>query len=700
MTAAEEIKNLRHLIDACNKAYYDDDNPLMSDAAYDDLTRRLRELESLHPELVTSDSPSQHVGGTAVKAPVQHRAPLLSLRDIFDLDEALDWYKTCLNTIGLPSAGVTVEDKVDGLSLAVTYKNGRMISAATRGDGHIGEDVTDNAMAIQNLPKFLTSQYPNDTLIIVRCEVYMPTADFERVNTALQIADKPLFKNPRNAAAGTLRAKDPALVKDRGLRTVAFQILYTEGAPLRQTQETDLRWLQSNNFEVVAYYYCNGSGYSMRHENNFNHPMPPLPTRMNLREGIYQEVIAAIDDIDRRRNLKRYPIDGAVIKLNCMDYYPQMGETGKFPRWAVAYKYPPEQKETTLTDIVLQTGRTGVITPVAVFDPVQLAGTTVTRATLHNMSYVESALGGIAVGDKILVHKSGEIIPEVLKVTHRSDNPPFTIRTCPVCGSPAILGADENGNGSQHYCANPNCPAILERHLTYWCGKSIMDIDGLGPKSCKALIETGLVQSIPDLYDLIPDYLMSVLGAKNGKKAYYAIQNSRSRNIDRLIAGLGIPGVGRTIGALLAKTYPDMTAVIDAANRDELTRLDGIGLITAIDIKNFVNSDAGKTFLKTLKQKGLNWKSQTYQSGLAPTGPLTGLTFVITGTLDDMSRDEAKDYIQSKGGKVSGSVSKKTSYLLAGENPGSKLDKAQTLGVPVISLRELDDLIATNQTNL
>ena len=448
----------------------------------------------------------------------------------------------------------------------------------------------------------------------------------------------------------------------------------------------------------MTYYYCNGSGYSMRHESGFNHPMPPLPTHMNSREVIYQEVIAAIHDIDRRRNLKRYPIDGAVIKLNCMDYYPQIGETGKFPRWAVAYKYPPEQKETTLRDIILQTGRTGVITPVAVFDPVQLAGTTVTRATLHNMNYVEQNLGYIAVGDKILVHKSGEIIPEVLKVTHRSDNPPFTIRTCPVCGSPAILGADENGNGSQHYCANPNCPAILERHLTYWCGKSVMDIDGLGPKSCKALIETGLVQSIPDLYDLIPDYLMSVLGAENGKKAYYAIQNSRNRNIDRLIAGLGIPGVGRTIGAMLAKTYPDMDAVIDAANRDELTRLSGIGLITAIDIKNFVNSDAGKTFLKTLKQKGLNWKSQTYQSGLAPTGPLTGLTFVITGTLDDMSRDEAKDYIQSKGGKVSGSVSKKTSYLLAGENPGSKLDKAQTLGVPVISLRELDDLIAIKPT--
>lgn len=700
MTVAEEIQNLRRLIDTCNKAYYDEDNPIMSDAAYDDLTRRLRKLEADNPEFITASSPTQHVGGSALKSPVTHKAPLLSLKDVFDLDEVLDWYRVCLNTLDMPSAGVTVEDKVDGLSLAVTYKNGRMISAATRGDGHTGEDVTDNAMTIQNLPKFLTSQYPDNTLIIVRCEVYMPTVDFERVNTALQIAGKPLFKNPRNAAAGTLRAKNPALVKDRGLRAVAFQVLYTEGAPLRQTQETDLRWLQSNNFEVVTYYYCNGSGYSMRHESGFNHPMPPLPTRMNLREGIYQEVIAAINDIDHRRNLKRYPIDGAVIKLNCMDYYPQMGETGKFPRWAVAYKYPPEQKETTLRDIILQTGRTGVITPVAVFDPVQLAGTTVTRATLHNMSYVEQNLGYIAIGDKILVHKSGEIIPEVLKVTHRSDNPPFTIRTCPVCGSPAILGADENGDGSQHYCANPNCPAILERHLTYWCGKSVMDIDDLGPKSCKALIETGLIQSIPDLYDLIPDHLMSVLGAENGKKAYYAIQNSRNRNIDRLIAGLGIPGVGRTIGALLAKTYPDMDAVIDAANRDELTRLSGIGLITAIDIKNFLNSRTGKDFLKSLKQKGLNWKSQTYQAGLTPTGPLTGLTFVITGTLDDMSRDEAKDYIQSKGGKVSGSVSKKTSYLLAGENPGSKLDKAHTLGVPVISLRELDDLIAANQSNL
>lgn len=696
MTVAEEIQNLRRLIDACNKAYYDEDNPIMSDAAYDDLTRRLRKLETDNPEFITASSPTQHVGGSAVKSPVTHKAPLLSLKDVFDLDEVLDWYQVCLNTLDMPSAGVTVEDKVDGLSLAVTYKNGRMISAATRGDGHIGENVTDNAMAIQNLPKFLTSQYPNDTLIIVRCEVYMPTADFERVNTALQIAGKPLFKNPRNAAAGTLRAKDPELVKDRGLRAVAFQVLYTEGAPLRQTQETDLRWLQSNDFEVVAYYYCNGSGYNKRSENGLDHSMPPLPTRNNLREGVYQEIIAAINDIDHRRSKKRYPIDGAVIKLNCMDYYAQMGETGKFPRWAVAYKYPPEQKETTLTDIVLQTGRTGVITPVAVFDPIQLAGTTVTRATLHNMSYVESALSGIAIGDKILVHKSGEIIPEVLKVTHRSDNPPFTIHTCPVCGSPAILGADENGNGSQHYCANPNCPAILERHLTYWCGKSIMDIEGLGPKSCKALIETGLVQSIPDLYDLTPDHLMSVLGAENGKKAYYAIQNSRNRNIDRLIAGLGIPGVGRTIGALLAKTYPDMDAVIDAANRDELTRLSGIGLITVIDIKNFLNSRTGKDFLKNLKQKGLNWKSQTYQAGLAPAGPLTGLTFVITGTLDDMSRDEAKDYIQSKGGKVSGSVSKKTSYLLAGENPGSKLNKASALGVPVISLRKLDELIKQN----
>lgn len=692
MNPSEEIRQLKESIEACNKAYYEDDNPIMSDAAYDTMTRRLRELEQQHPELLSPDSPSQHVGGKANRKPVKHIAPLLSLRDVFDKEEVSDWYHSSCNMAETSSAGVTVEDKVDGLSLAVTYYGGRLVAAATRGDGHTGEDVTANAMMVRDIPHVLPTSCPADSTVIVRCEVYLPTTEFHRINKELELTGKPLFKNPRNAAAGTLRANDPALVQKRGLRAAAFQVLYTSGVPLRITQETDLKWLQDNDFYVVSYYYCNGASPLYRMEQGVAHPMHVPGTRLNLRNGVQAQISAAIQDIDLRRNTKPYPIDGAVVKLNNMNYYPTLGQTDKYPRWAVAYKYPPEQKQTILREVRFQTGRTGVITPVAIFDPVQLAGTTVTKATLHNMNYIQRNLNGVAIGDTILVHKSGEIIPEVLAVVTRRGANPVTLTACPVCGAHVAVRKSNKGEETVHVCTNPNCPAVLEQHLTYWCSKHIMDMDGVGPKTIQTLLQFKLVSSIPDLYTVTEEQFIRLFGNIAGANIYASVQSSKQQNIDRLIAGLGIPGVGRTIGTLLAKTYPDMDAVSQAAMTSELSSLNGIGTVTASELRIFFSSDTGRNMLTALKKQGVNMTSQTYQQQGVSTLPFSGLTFVITGTIENMSREEVTDYIETNGGKVTSSVSKKTSYLVAGDEPGSKLKKAESMGIPVINIKQLQGL--------
>lgn len=666
--AEQQIKELRAKIEALNTAYYDKDDPLVSDAVYDNLTVQLRQLETKFPDLITETSPTQHIGGHPSSSfrDVKHIVPLQSLRDVFNTSDVQKW----IDNTAVPP--YSVETKVDGLSCALTYQDGILIRAATRGDGFIGEDVTENARQINNIPETL---YNVPGKLIVRCEIYMPVSAFETLNESMKKAGKPLFKNPRNAAAGSLRNKNPQTTKERGLAAAAFAIMFHDkfipGLDDQQTPEsqtTALYWLENHGFQVVKHALCRNA----------------------------DEVFNAIQQIDAERNNHPYAIDGAAIKEDNNGLWSPIGSTAKYAANAIAYKYPPIQKQTILQDIILQTGRTGVITPVAVFKPIILAGTTVTKATLHNQEFMDNILGGITPGDRIIVHKSGEIIPEVLKVLHdqrpqgRSD---FKITHCPVCGARAILGADENDNGTQMYCINPDCPAILEGRMIYWCSKHVMDIDGIGPKITRALLDTGL-KRIEDLYRLTNNFLASIpeIGPVRAPKILQNIHNSKTRDIDRLIAGLGIPGVGRHIGKQLAAQYPDMQSIETAALQGDLIHIEGIGPTTSNDISLFFQNKENIRFLRNLKAAGLNMQSLQYKNQ-ASSLPLTGMTFVITGSFQEKSRDEMRAYLENLGAKTSGSLSKKTSYLLVGANPGSKLTEAEKRGIPTLHEDDLKNLI-------
>lgn len=676
--ARNRVESLRKLIQHHNELYYNQDAPEISDAGYDSLTQELRALERDFPMLASEDSPTRHVGGKASKAAlgkVTHKVPLLSLLDVFSEDEVRDWYEKSGNPLAI------VEEKIDGLSMAVTYRNGKFVQAATRGDGAIGEDITSNAMHVLGLPHEL--RLPDGTLltneIIVRCEVIMPVRVFEALNRDLEAAGKKLYANPRNAAAGSLRVKDPLVTKARQLQAVAFQIMScadVETAPCfpkpMETQAWDVELLKALGFNTVKQFKCSD----------------------------FDELMGAIETIGDYRSGLPYWTDGAVIKVNGRHVQEQMGATAKYPLWAIAFKYPAEQKETTVRDIVTQTGRTGVITPVAIFDPVSLGGTTVTRATLHNQSFMDNVLRGIGIGDHILVHKAAEIIPEVLKVFHDrrpEGTVPFKITHCPVCGSKVVLLTDENGDDNGIYgCSNLNCPALLSKHIEYWCGKHTMDIDGFGPAVINSLIESGKLASIPDLYRLTLEDLAEdpTVGPVRAPKLLAAIEASKHRDIDRLIAGLGMLGIGRSIGGELAKHYRNIwdIAVFD---KDELSKIDGIGSISASVIYNYFHDLKNYEMVEQLAALGVNVVSQSYiepgsESGAAL--PFAGLTFVVTGTLPTMSRDEANAFIKEHGGKASGSVSKKTSYVVAGDSAGSKLTKANELGIPVIDEAKLREM--------
>lgn len=652
------IAELRGLIEHHNDRYYNQDNPEISDAAYDALLKELETLEKAHPELTNFDSPSNHVGGSAKStfAKINHRVPLLSLKDVFSIDEVKEWLASTNH-----AHAYVVEEKVDGLSLAVTYVNGKMTMAATRGDGSIGEDVTENARMIKSIPQILPALTGGNSTLIVRMEVVMPVKVFEKLNEQLEKDGKPLFKNPRNAAAGSLRTKDPQITADRELDAIAFNVLFAEGLDVQHTQAADIGFLKSLGFNTVTSIEC----------------------------GTLADVRNAIDGIDANRNQYTYAIDGAVIKCDDMEKQHELGTTNKYPKWAVAYKYPPEQKETVIKDIITQTGRTGVITPVAVFEPILLCGTMVSRATLHNQQFMDDVLGGIGVGDTVLVHKSGEIIPEILKIFHEKRTESiqdFTITHCPVCGATAVIGGDESGNGTVHVCSNDDCPAKLERHLVYWCSKHVMDIMGFGPKIVQSVMNAG-VNSVLDLYHLTEDDLAAIpeVGKVRAKKLYDNIQQSKNNDIDRLIAGLGMPGIGRTIGKELASKFSNLDEIAEASV-ETLKNIDGIGEISAEVIYSYFHDPKHMCFIKELEGLGVNMVSaKKFTAG----NVFAGLTFVITGTLPTMSRNEAAELIAANGGKVSGSISKKTSYLVAGEAAGSKLKKAADLGIPVITEKEL-----------
>lgn len=661
----QRIQELRELIQYHNHLYYDLDNPEISDAAYDQLLEELHQLEYKHPEFADNESPTNNVGGQAQSTfnKVTHTVQLLSLKDVFDFPSVEEWATPYCSAID--NTSFVVEEKVDGLSMAVTYFDGILKMAATRGDGHIGEDITVNAQQISNLPQTIPSLVGSKGTVIVRAEVVMPTVAFEELNERLNEQGKKLAKNPRNAAAGSLRTKDPSITRERKLQAIAFNIMYSD-IPLydkERNQYDDINKLKEWGFTTVT----------------------PIPCYT------INDIKEAITSIDEKRKTSPFWLDGAVIKCNSFSIQYQLGNTNKYPRWAIAYKYPPKQKKTIVRDIITQTGRTGVITPVAVFEPILLAGTTVTKATLHNQQVMDVALGGIGIGDTIVVHKSGEIIPEVLKVLHNkrgNTTTDFKITHCPVCHS--IARTDANGIS---YCDNNNCPAKLERYLLFWGSKDIMDIDGFGPSVISLLTDNKMVVDIVSLYRLSEAELSHLegLGSVRGIKLYKAIKTSQNRDIDRLIAGLGIPNVGRTIGKILANKCKSIFD-ISTLSIDELREIDGIGAIVSNAIYEYFQDEKNITFLKELEKLGVNMLSLNYDKPQNNT-ILAGKTFVITGTLPSLSRTETINIITDNGGKVTGSVSKKTDYLVAGDNAGSKLDKANSLGITIISEEQLLQMI-------
>lgn len=671
----EEYLSLVKEINYHSALYYNQDAPELTDYEYDQLTQRLKAMESEHPEWISPDSPTRRVGGSAVTAvgeKVTHQVQLSSLNDLFDFESVEEWYKG----IGFPET--SVQQKIDGLTIALEYRNGVLYRGATRGDGFIGEDVTENAKVVSGIPHKLNipgaANVSAENRLFVRAEVYMPVAVFERVNEEMEREGKKLYANPRNCAAGSLRVKDPQIASKRELSAISFAVLYSEGwencnsavLPKPGISETDdLELLNRLGFNAVKAYRCTSIA----------------------------EVFQAIDKIGNNRDGLPYWIDGAVVKTDHKDLQERIGSTAKYPKHAAAYKYPPEKKVTVIRDIILQTGRTGVLTPVAVLDPVQLCGTTVSRATLHNQKFIDER--EIGVGAVVEVIKSGEIIPRIVNVVKKAESV-FKTTTCPVCGSEAILGADENGNETGvYYCCNLACPAQKSRYIEFFCSRDVMDIDGMGPSMVNSLIDAGLLNTVADLYRL-KDHEAEIaalpgMGKRSAAKLIAAVETSKGRDIDRVIKALGIPGVGRHVGKALAAKYPNMDAISELPI-DNLVAVDGIGEITANAIWNYFHKSESIETYKQLKNLGVNTVSQIY--GKSDGGAFSGLTFVITGTLPSMSREVAKALIEANGGKCSGSVSKKTSYVLAGEAAGSKLTKAQALGISVIDEDGLTMMLA------
>lgn len=654
------IEQLRKELNEHNYHYYVLDRPTITDFEYDRMLRELEELEKLHPELVAPDSPTQRVGGKALDsfAQVVHRVPLQSLQDVFSDEELADFDRRVREQT--ERVEYLVEPKVDGLSVAVEYENGVFVRGATRGDGQVGEDVTENIRTVRSIPMKLEGA---PQTLIVRGEVYMSRKTFERLNAERELRGEPLFANPRNAAAGSMRQLDPKIAAARSLDMVAFNIQYSDGEKF-ETDSAGLDWLKSMKFKVIDY-------------------------RVTDRIEVAQNMIAELGD-DR----EQYPfdIDGAVVKLNSLTGRSVLGETAKFPRWAAAYKYPPEQKESVVRDIVVQVGRTGVLTPKAVVTPVRLAGTTVTNATLHNQDFITDK--DIRIGDTVVVQKAGEIIPEivsVVKAKRPADTKPYRMpEVCPVCGAPVARDED----GAHIRCTGAECPAQLLRNLTHFASRDAMDIEGLGPAVVEALVNAELVRTPADLYSLSVERVAGLerMGKKSARNLINAVEKSKQNDLAKLLCALGIRQVGQKAAKVLAQTFGSMDRLA-AAGEEELTGIDDIGAITAGYLTQWFASAQGRHLLEALKQAGVNMESTAL-----PTGDLlSGKTFVLTGELTAFSRKEAGEALEKLGAKVSGSVSKKTSCVIAGEAAGSKLRKAQELGVLVLNETQFLALIGTDE---
>lgn len=657
MDAKSEIERLRTVLNQAGYEYYVMDNPTMSDYDYDHQLRRLEELEAAHPELVTPDSPTQRVGGQVQEGfqPVTHQVPLESLQDVFDLGELSEFDQRVRGAV--PEAEYDVEPKVDGLSVALEYVDGAFVRGATRGDGRVGEDVTANLKTIRAIPLKLPEPVPH---LIVRGEVFMPRTVFARLNEEREQSGEALFANPRNAAAGSLRQLDPRIAAARQLSIIVFNVQYVEGISFT-THTESLDWLERMRFKVIPHDTC----------------------------STIEQAGASIRSIGENRTAYPYDIDGAVVKINSLQERSLLGSTAKFPRWAAAYKYPPEQKPSRVLDIVVQVGRTGVLTPRAVLEPVRLAGTTVQSASLHNQDYI--AEKDIRVGDTVLVQKAGEIIPEVVGVV-REKRPegtqPYRLpERCPVCG--AHVARDEDGAAIR--CTGAECPAQLLRNLTHFASRDAMDIEGLGPAVVEGLVKAGLVRTPGDLYRLEAQSVAQLerMGQKSAENLIAAVEKSKSRDLSRLLFAFGIRQVGQKAAKVLAARFGTLDR-LSQATVEELTAVDDIGEITARSLAEWLHSDQAEHLIASLKGAGVNTASQAQPVD----DRLAGKTFVLTGTLEHFSRAEAGARIEALGGKVSSSVSRKTSYVVAGEEAGSKLDKANALGITVLSEAEFLQMLS------
>ena len=656
MEAIKRIEELTGILKDANYRYYVLDDPQMPDFEYDRLLRELEELENANPELILPDSPTQRVGGKALDQfeKVNHPVPLMSLQDVFSPEELEEFLHKVKEEDS--NAIFSVEPKIDGLSVALEYIDGKFVRGATRGDGVTGEDVTENLKTIRSIPMTLVGAPDR---LIVRGEVFMPKKQFAALNERQEAEGKPLFANPRNAAAGSLRQLDSKIAAKRGLDIFVFNVQLAEGVTFHNHAES-LEFLKNLQFKVIPF-------------------------------DILSDVDSVVDRvmwINENRESLPCDIDGAVIKANDLALREKMGTTAKFPRWAAAYKYPPEIKPTVVEDIVVQVGRTGVLTPKAVVRPVRLAGTTVTNATLHNQDFITER--DIRIGDTVLIRKAGEIIPEILEVdfTKRPEDAVAYVLPCkcPVCGAPTAKDED----GAFLRCTGAECPAQLTRNISHFVSRDAMDIEGLGSSIVEALIDKGLIKSPADIYYLNLEDIRSLWksGETAAKKLLAAIEDSKQRDVSRLIYALGIRQVGAKTGKVLASHFGNLDALM-AATEEELTQVSDVGEITAGFIADWFRQEQSQHLIERLRRAGVNFESQQVVTDTR----FAGLTFVLTGALTKFTRDEATERIEHFGGKAAGSVSKKTSFVVVGENAGSKERKARELGIPILTEEQFLDMI-------
>jgi len=650
------IQELRAEVEEHSRRYYDEDAPTISDFEYDKLIHRLMDLENEFPEFRTVDSPTQRVGGKVSSkfSPVKHEVPLESLMDVFSHEELLAFGERVDNALD-EVAVYDVEPKIDGLSIAIEYRNGVFVRGATRGDGQTGEDVTENLMTVRSLPKKLINAPEH---LIVRGEIYMSKETFETLNKRYELEGKPLLANPRNGAAGSLRQKDPKITAERCLDLIVYNVQVSSVSYHSHAESLDA--LKAMGFDVVPY-------------------------------RLFDNISACVERIEwigENRDQFPYEMDGAVIKLNSLSQRVLMGSTTKVPRWAVAYKYPPERKQGKVIDIVIQVGRTGVLTPKVVLEPICLAGTSVSNATLHNQDFIDKL--DVRIGDTVWVQKAGEIIPEVIEVDF-SKRPegttPYKLPNfCPECGSPVERDLD----GAAMRCTGAECPAQKLRMITNFASKDAMDIDGLGAAVVESLVNAGLIETAADLYYLDPQSVATLdrMGKKSAENLISAIEASKQQGLARLLGALGIRQVGVKAGKVLAKRFQTLDAIMDATLFDFM-EIDDIGPVTAQYIYDWFSSEQSRHLIQRLRDAGVSFESKEEITDTR----FAGMTFVLTGTLQEFTREEASRLIEAYGGKVSGSVSKKTSYVLAGEAAGSKLTKAGALGIPVLSEADFKNML-------